>query len=137
MASIARRPDGRWRARYRDQSGREHSRHFSRKTDAQRWLDSVNSAVITGTYTDPRASGITMADWSETWLSGQVHLKATGRTRVEGIVRNYIVPRWGQTRLRDVSHEVPPKSWRVPYAASGRRAAVASNETGVIISAEL
>lgn len=38
MANIQRRPDGRWRARYRDDAGREHARHFDRKTDAQRWL---------------------------------------------------------------------------------------------------
>src|SRR4051812_9879127 len=28
MANIAKRPDGRWRARYRDESGSEHARHF-------------------------------------------------------------------------------------------------------------
>jgi hypothetical protein len=28
MASIARRPNGRWRARYRDRTGLEHARHF-------------------------------------------------------------------------------------------------------------
>jgi hypothetical protein len=28
MSNIARRPDGRWRARYRDATGREHSKHF-------------------------------------------------------------------------------------------------------------
>ena len=32
--SIAKRPDGRWRARYRDEAGRERSRHFRRKVDA-------------------------------------------------------------------------------------------------------
>ena len=102
--SIAKRDDGRWRARYRDAAGTEHARHFARKVDAQRWLDDVTSSVVTGTYTDPRTSSVTLADWSATWLKGQVHLKATGRTRVEGIVRLYIVPRWGTTRLRDVSH---------------------------------
>ncbi len=35
MASIAKRPDGRWRARYRDAAGAERSRHFARKVDAQ------------------------------------------------------------------------------------------------------
>ena len=35
MASIKRRPDGRWRARYRDPDGRERARHFTRKVDAQ------------------------------------------------------------------------------------------------------
>jgi hypothetical protein len=39
MASIARRPDGTYRPRYRDADGKEHARHFKRKTDAQRWLD--------------------------------------------------------------------------------------------------
>lgn len=29
----------RWRARYVDNAGREHSRTFDRKVDAQKWLD--------------------------------------------------------------------------------------------------
>ena len=36
MASIAKREDGRWRARYRDEGDREHARHFRRRRDAQR-----------------------------------------------------------------------------------------------------
>jgi hypothetical protein len=35
-ASIQKRPNGKWRARYRDAAGREHARHFPRKLDAQR-----------------------------------------------------------------------------------------------------
>jgi hypothetical protein len=52
MASIAKRPDGQWRARYRDAAGKEHSKHFPRKTDAQRWLDEIVTAVVTGAYVD-------------------------------------------------------------------------------------
>jgi hypothetical protein len=48
MASIKKRDDGVWRARYRDGSGREHARHFARRVDAQRWLDEVTAAVVTG-----------------------------------------------------------------------------------------
>ena len=59
MANIAKRPDGRWRARYRDDAGREHSRHFSRKVDAQRWLGEVTASVVTGQYVDPKAGRIT------------------------------------------------------------------------------
>ena len=58
MASIKKRADGVWRARYRDET-REHARHFTRKVDAQRWLDQVTSAVITGSYVDPKAGKIT------------------------------------------------------------------------------
>jgi len=35
----------RWRARYYDSAGHQHARHFPRKIDAQRWLDSVVTAV--------------------------------------------------------------------------------------------
>ncbi len=64
MANIAKRPDGRWRARYRDSAGREHSRHFKRKVDAQRWLDEVTTAVTTGMYVDPGRSRVTVGEWS-------------------------------------------------------------------------
>jgi len=39
MASVKRRADGSWRARYRDLNGREHAQHFSTRRDADNWLD--------------------------------------------------------------------------------------------------
>jgi integrase len=69
MANIATRSDGRWRARYRDSAGKEHSRHFTRKIDAQHWLDAVTTSVTTGIYTDPRRSRITVREWSARWLA--------------------------------------------------------------------
>ena len=36
MASIKKREDGQWRARYRDDAGKEHAKHFGRRVDAQR-----------------------------------------------------------------------------------------------------
>jgi len=131
MASINKRDNGQWRARYRDEAGREHARHFARKVDAQRWLDDVSSAVVTGTYTDPRTSRVTLADWSATWLAGQAHLKATGRTRVEGIVRNYVVPRWGSTRLRDVSH-AEVQAWVTELMAGGLSASSVQRAHGIL-----
>ncbi len=79
MANIQKRPDGSWRARYRDPAGREHSRHFDRKVDAQAWLDSIATAIQTGGYVDPRAARITVGEWAERWLATKVNLKATTR----------------------------------------------------------
>jgi hypothetical protein len=56
MASITRR-GGAWRARYRDPSGRQRERRFTRKVDAVRWLDEQTAAHVTGTYVDPPAGG--------------------------------------------------------------------------------
>lgn len=60
MASIAKRTDGQWRARYRSADNREHSKHFTRKVDAQRWLDEVTDSVVTGQYVDPAAGRQTL-----------------------------------------------------------------------------
>lgn len=70
MASVKKRPNGQWRARYRDAAGKEHARHFGRKVDAQRWLDEVAASVVTGTYVDPKTARTTVSQWCETWLQG-------------------------------------------------------------------
>lgn len=77
MASIQKRPDGRWRARYRDAAGKEHARHFPRKIDAQRWSDEVTASVVTGRYVDPKAGKITFAQWFEQWAAVQVWATGT------------------------------------------------------------
>ena len=77
MASIARRPDGTWRPRYRDADGKEHSRHFARKVDAQRWLDEVTATVVTGTYVDPKAGRVTLSAFYATWAARQVWAPGT------------------------------------------------------------
>lgn len=122
MANIAKRPDGRWPARYRDSGGREHSRHFKRKVDAQRWLDEVTTAVTTGMYVDPGRSRITVGEWSRRWLETKVDLKPSTRARYEGLLRVNVLPRWGEIRLADVTHE-GVAAWIADLTASGLSAA--------------
>jgi integrase len=121
-ANIAKRPDGRWRARYRDSADKEHSRHFKRKVDAQHWLDEVTTAVTTGMYVDPGRSRITVGDWSLRWLDTKVDLKPSTRARYEGLLRVNVLPRWGDIRLSDVTHE-GVAAWVAELIASGLSAA--------------
>ena len=72
MASIAKRPDGTYRPRYRDENGKEHARHFKRKADAQRWLDEVTASVVTGSYVDPQAGRATFNSFYRAWSERQV-----------------------------------------------------------------
>lgn len=72
MSSIQRRPTGRWRARYRDEAGHEHSRHFDRKVDAKQWLDQITTAMVTGAYVDPRAGRQTFHAFYAAWAPRQV-----------------------------------------------------------------
>jgi integrase len=123
MASIQKRPTGQWRARYRDNTGKEHSRHFDRKVDAQAFLDTVTVAVQTGTYVDPKLGIVTVGAWTATWLDGQVHLKPTTRERYEGIVREHILPKWATVRLTDVSH-AQVQGWVARLGTQGSPATV-------------
>lgn len=75
--NIARRPNGKWRARYRDESGHERTQHFDRRVDAQFWLDQITASVITGTYADPRAGQITFAAFFGEWSARQIWVPGT------------------------------------------------------------
>ncbi|MFJ4040289.1 tyrosine-type recombinase/integrase [Paenarthrobacter sp. NPDC089989] len=77
MASIQKRDNGSWRARYRDDAGKEHARHFPRKIDAQRWLDEVTASVVTGSYVDPKSGRITLASFFAEWSGRQIWADGT------------------------------------------------------------
>lgn len=77
MASIKQRPDGSWRARYRDDAHKEHARHFATKRDAQRWLDEITTSVVTGRYVDPKAGTIRLAQYYADWSQRQVWASGT------------------------------------------------------------
>jgi integrase len=60
----------RWRARYVDNAGREHSRTFERKVDAQKWLDGQLAALLRGDHIAPRDARLTVGEWCDKWLAG-------------------------------------------------------------------
>jgi hypothetical protein len=118
MASIARRPDGTYRPRYRDEHGKEHARHFKGKVDAQRWLDEVTAAVQTGTYVDPGRAKLTVGKMADVWLTGKINLKPTTRARYADVLRTHVLPRWGDVPLIRVSHgEV--QAWLTELSSRG------------------
>jgi integrase len=79
MASIQKRDNGSWRARYRDDAGKEHAKHFPRKLDAQRWLDEVTTAVVTGAYVDPKSGKVTLNSFFAEWSQRQLWADGTAK----------------------------------------------------------
>jgi integrase len=101
MASIKRRADGKWRARYRDEAGKEHARHFERKADAQRWLDEVTASVVTGQYVDPGAGRITFREYAEHWRKIQNHRPGTSDHVARSLTR-HVYPMLGDRPLATI-----------------------------------
>ena len=118
MANIAKRTDGRWRARYRDSAGKEHARHFDRKIDAQRWLNGVTAAQVRGDYVDPKTARITVAEWCRTWLAGYGSRRASTVRQAEVHIK-LIVAAFGAMPLSAVKPS-DVRSWTADLKASGR-----------------
>jgi cytochrome b involved in lipid metabolism len=60
MASIDKRPNGSYRARWREHpGGPQKVRHFAHKRDAERFLDAIRGDIAHGMYVDP-AGGRTL-----------------------------------------------------------------------------
>ncbi|KQY55756.1 integrase [Aeromicrobium sp. Root495] len=133
--NIARRPDGRWRARYRDETGRERSRHFEKKIAAQRWLDEVASSVLTGNYVDPSAGRVTYRDFYAEWSANQLWLPNSRRNADQAVrsvpfgdvqlktIRRSHIERW----IKEMSERLAPTTIKTRFVIvrSVFRAAVA------------
>lgn len=117
MASIAKRPNGSWRARYRDSGGKEHARHFTRKMDAQRWLDGQTAAMVTGTHVDPRTARTTVEEWCGVWLEGYATRRPSTVRQARVHVRQ-IVKAFSAVRLADVRPS-QVKAWTAKMKAEG------------------
>lgn len=103
--SIQHRPDRRspWRARYRAPDGRQRSRSFRRKIDAERWLRDQLAAIDRGAWVDPHAGQTTVEEWAELWMARRVRLAATTEASYRSILRSRILPTFGTTQLGKVT----------------------------------
>jgi hypothetical protein len=73
----------RWMARWVHDEGREQTKSFSRKADAQSWLNTeVTAKLATGSYVPPRAGILTVKEIYDSWWASQGHISAkTAATR--------------------------------------------------------
>lgn len=101
MASIRRRDEGKYRARYRDSAGKEHARHFTRKVDAQRWLDEVTTSIVSGSYVDPRNSRVTVRAYATEWQRVQIGREST-LTIIDNALRLHVLPEMGDKAMGSV-----------------------------------
>lgn len=101
MASIAKRSDGQWRARYRDSSGREHAKHFTRKVDAQRWLNEVTASVVRGDYVDPKTARKVLRAYAQDWQRVQVGRDAT-LVGTDNALRKHVLPELGDKPIGSI-----------------------------------
>ena len=70
----------RWLVRWRDPSGRQRSKAFERKVDAEAWRDQVATEIRRGEYVDPRGGRMLFRELADQWLRSRI----ASRTTLEG-----------------------------------------------------
>jgi integrase len=122
----------RWRARYVDDEGREHAKGFTRKTDAQKWLDSeVTAKFATGTYIEPSAGRVTVADVFQSWFPAQSHISAKTAASRRSAWSSRVEPQWGDILVVDV-RPATVRAWVASMAAEGAGTPIIENAFGVL-----
>ena len=93
-----------WRARYVSPSNRiVEKRGFLTKAEAEAWLTTEKSKLITDDWTDPRKSTVTVGSLAPAWLDIKKHtLKPSAYKPLETSWRLYVAPRWEGVPLRRV-----------------------------------
>ena len=92
----------RWIARYVDGEGREQTKSFDRKVDAQRWLDKQVSDQVTGTWTDPALSTVSFGMMAQRWLSTKATRAPKTVAGYRSLLDTVVLPGWKDVPLREV-----------------------------------
>jgi hypothetical protein len=107
-----------YRVRYRDPAGRQRSRVFARKADAQRFLSETENAKLKGTWTDPALGRVRFGEWLAEWWATTTNLRPSTAARDEDYFRLYIGPRFAAMPLAGISQR-DVRAWVAELSARG------------------
>ncbi len=120
MASIRRHPNApsRWQVRYRDPTGRQRTKSFGRKADAEKWAVLIEAGKLQGEWIDPHLGKTTVREWSERWFATTVHLKPKTRAGYESLLRLKVLPAFGDVPLNRIQ-PVDVRQWVAGLTTGG------------------
>jgi integrase len=91
--------EARYEVRVRGTDGKERSRTFRTKKDAERYQRAHHAAIDSGVWIDPRAGRVTLAAWAKEWQRTVVHLRPKTRKVYDVNLRNHVLPALGDHEL--------------------------------------
>jgi len=94
----------RWRVRWVDDSGTEHTKVFERRPDAQAHLDGLTADIQQGTYVDPRKNAETFGSVAEKWFATKAHRKPKTVVGYRSILDTLVLPKWGEVPLKQIDY---------------------------------
>lgn len=112
-----------WQARYVGPDGKERTRRFGRKVDAERWLDGLVGDMARGTWIDPDGGKVHLQKYADEWLAGR-QLRSTTGSKYRQLLDNHLLPAFADVPLAKLTPSMV-RGWyeglhsRYPATASG------------------
>jgi integrase len=95
----------RWRVRWVDETGREHTKVFDHKPPAQAFLNKLTADVQRGEYVDPRSGSEAFRSVAEQWFTTKAHKKPKTVAGYRSLMDTVVLPRWGDVPLKSINYE--------------------------------
>jgi integrase len=95
VAHIKKR-SGKWQATFRAPDGRERTRTFRIKPEAEDWLANQRSTMTTGQWVDPRSGKVTIKQYADPWLARKKTLAVRTQELYRYLLDSYIYPTLGE-----------------------------------------
>lgn len=104
-SGVTRRPNGKWIARFRGPDRRERSKTFDTKRDAQAWRGQQIASMRSGNWIDPTSSRHQLSEIATRWIQNKrlANLRPSSIASYEEILRNRVLPKWGQYSLSAIT----------------------------------
>jgi integrase len=107
-----------YRVRYRDPGGRERSKSFGRKADAQAFVISTEHAKRAGSYVDPAAGRVPLGEWAERWYASTAALRPSTRLSYRAMLDRHVLPRFAGVPLARIDR-LAVREWAAGLVGAG------------------
>jgi integrase len=121
MAHVAKRETRkgvRYEVRYRAGDGRERSRSFRTRRDADRFLVTVQTDMLRGSWVDPQAGAMTLTEYALAWVAARPGLRPRTRETYEAQLRRHVLNELGDVRLNALTPR-RVREWHSKLVLSG------------------
>jgi integrase len=118
MAFVEKRGKNSWRVRYPKEGGGFGTiTGFSSKTAADAEAHNIETDQRRGSFLDPDAGKLSLAEWAVTWFDA-LDVADTTTAQYRSLADNHILPRWGTTSLDAIS-SLAVHTWAKKLRADG------------------
>lgn len=106
FGAVRRLPSGQWQARYRIPGTallRTAPQTFKTKTEASRWLATVEADMVRGVWLDPLLAELSFGKMAQRWMATKAHLRETTRSYYTWLLGGHVLPAFAERPVGSIT----------------------------------